>query len=59
MATKSMKVCDLCNRPKDEPMKHSVAFEGTEYKEVCDSCAKKMTRFLKGLGERKSSKDKE
>jgi len=54
-----MKVCDLCNRPKDEPMKHSVAFEGTEYKEVCDSCAKKMTRFLKGLGERKSSKDKE
>jgi hypothetical protein len=49
MATKSMKVCDLCNRPKDEAMKNSVAINGTEYKEICESCAKKIARFVKNL----------
>ena len=50
MATKTvtMSVCDLCGKSVEE-LKNSLTFNGIEYNEVCDECAKKVGMLVTKL----------
>lgn len=50
MATKEMKVCDLCQKPVIGHTR-TITIDGTEYSEVCDVCIGKLNTFIKRLGE--------
>jgi len=45
MATKSVKVCDLCGRPVEE-LKNTLKFNEFEYTEICDDCAGKLGKLI-------------
>ena len=50
MATKEMKVCDLCGKPVVGHTR-TVTIDETEYSEVCDVCVGRLNTFVKKLGE--------
>ena len=45
MAVKTLKVCDLCGKAKED-LKHYVKIDGNELKEVCENCETKLTNFV-------------
>jgi len=48
MAVKTLKVCDLCGKAKEE-LKHNVKIDGIELKEVCDNCETKLAAYVSKL----------
>lgn len=48
MAVKTLKVCDLCGKAKEE-LKYNVKIDGIEFKEVCDSCETKLMACVSKL----------
>lgn len=48
MAVKTLKVCDLCGKAKEE-LKHNVKIDGNELKEVCDNCETKLVAYVSKL----------
>jgi ribosome-binding protein aMBF1 (putative translation factor) len=45
-----MVVCDVCGKPGNGTFT-TFTFNGTEYKEVCESCIGRLTTFIKKLGD--------
>ncbi len=45
MATKEMKVCDLCGKPK-AAISGKVSIGDKEYGEVCDTCLSRLDTFI-------------
>lgn len=48
MATREMKVCDLCGKPHSD-MNGTLLLNGTNYGEICNDCVTKLGNYIEKL----------